>query len=92
MLLNNPLAKGKIKMEIRKYFEWTENETQDIKICRQKLRLFIGSVCTRKEERSQINYLTFHFKNLGKIANEIPSKHKKGNHKREESNEKKIEK
>ena len=72
MLLNNKLVNYQIKEEIKRYFETNKNENittqKSLGHSRAVLRgKFIAlQAYLKKQEKSQINYLTIHLKELEK--------------------------
>ena len=93
MPLENQWVNGKIKKEIKKYLKTNDNEnatTQNLwDVPKAVLRgKFIAiQAFLRKEEKSQINNLTYNLKELGKRRkNKTQSQQKKGNHKDQRGN------
>ena len=86
-----------IKREIKKYLETNDNENtaiQNLTCCKSSSQRFIAKQAFLKKEKSQINNLTYHPKELEK---EEPTKPKVSSQKeiikiREEMNKKEIQK
>lgn len=70
--LNNKWVKEQIKKKMRKYFEMNEKESttyqnlRDIVKAVMRGKIISATAYIKKEERPQINKLTFHLKSLEK--------------------------